>query len=64
MHIISKILEEQEVTKKLLPEYLNAGDNFFQTCFNHIWKSKMFGTFDMDNRQSFLFEIIKHILIV
>jgi len=69
MQIISKILEGQEVTKEGLPEDLNANDiTFFKHApITSVEVERSFSTYKTllsDNRRSFLFENIKHTLIV
>lgn len=69
MQIISKILEGQEVTKEGLPEDLNADDiTFFKHApITSVEVERSFSTYKTllsDNRRSFLFENIKHTLIV
>ena len=69
MQIISKILEGQEVTKEGLPEDLNTDDiTFFKHApITSVEVERSFSTYKTllsDNRRSFLFETIKHTLIV
>ncbi|KAL4104508.1 hypothetical protein QTP88_019803 [Uroleucon formosanum] len=69
MQIISKILEGQEVTKEGLPDDLNADDiTFFKHApITSVEVERSFSTYKTllsDNRRSFLFENIKHTLIV
>jgi hypothetical protein len=61
MQIISKILECQEVTKRGLPENLNADDITFFKHAPITSVERSFSTFKIllsDNRQSFYFKIL------